>query len=61
MAANVAFLVWNRFSWLVALDLLYLSLFLSMACIYLARTYKDVVQRPITVVDWAKSSVNWKP
>lgn len=49
-------LLWaGRFPWLVMLDLLYLAFFVAMLGIYLARTYKDVVQRPLTVVDWQRS------
>lgn len=55
---NVAMLMGDRFQALVVIDLLYVAFFLSMACLYLGRTYKDVVQRPVTVVDWAHSVVN---
>ena len=43
---NLVLLYGDRFQGLVAVDLLYLAFFLSMACIYLARTYTDVIQRP---------------
>ncbi len=39
------------------MDFVYVSFFLAMLCIYLARTYKDVVQRPLTVVDWKNSTL----
>jgi polyisoprenyl-phosphate glycosyltransferase len=56
-ALNLVLLHRGRFEGLVAIDLLYLAFFLSIACLYLARTYKDVIQRPITVIDWAQSTV----
>ncbi len=59
--ANVALLAWNRFEWLVALDFLYVAFFLAVLCIYLARTYKDVVHRPLSVVDWERSTINPRP
>jgi dolichol-phosphate mannosyltransferase len=58
---NVGLLVADQFHALVALNFLYLAFFLSIACIYLARTYKDVVQRPISVVDWPRSAINAQP
>ena len=58
VAANGALLAWGRFEWLVALDFLYVAFFLAVLCIYLARTYKDVVHRPLSVVDWEQSTLN---
>lgn len=58
LAANIALLATDRFQWLVALDLLFLAWSVGMIGIYLARTYKDVVQRPVTVVDWRRSVYN---
>jgi hypothetical protein len=55
---NIALLMADRFHILMAINCLFLAFFLSMACIYLARTYKDVVQRPISVVDWPRSAMN---
>jgi len=59
--ANLALLAADRFEGLVVLDLLYLAFSLAMISIYLARTYKDVVQRPLTVVDWQRSELNRPP
>lgn len=59
--SNIVLLWADRFPWLVTLDLLYLAFFLAMVSIYLARTYKDVVQRPLTVVDWRRSLFNHPP
>jgi glycosyltransferase involved in cell wall biosynthesis len=55
---NLLLLYHDHFQGLVVMDLLYLAFFVAMACLYLARTYKDVVQRPITVIDWKQSAVN---
>jgi dolichol-phosphate mannosyltransferase len=56
--ANGLLLWTDRFKELVALDFLYVAFFLAVICIYLARTYKDVVGRPISVVDWRQSHYN---
>jgi hypothetical protein len=56
--ANVLLEVFDDFRHLVILDLLYIAFFLMVICIYLARTYKDVVQRPLNVVDWNQSHYN---
>jgi glycosyltransferase involved in cell wall biosynthesis len=58
VAVNIALLVAGRFEWLVAIDFLYLAFFVAMIAIYVARTYKDVVQRPLAVVDWNRSALN---
>jgi hypothetical protein len=55
--ASVVLLALDWFHALVALNLAYIGFFLSMISIYLARTYKDVVGRPISVVDWRRSSL----
>lgn len=54
---NLLMLRHGQFQGLVAMDLLYIAFFVAMACLYLARTYKDVMQRPLTVIDWAQSTV----
>jgi dolichol-phosphate mannosyltransferase len=54
-AVNLILLATDKFNWLVTLDLLYLALFMAMACIYIARVYKDLVQRPAVVIDWKQS------
>lgn len=46
------------FQTLLVLDFLYVSLFVGIIAIYLARTYKDVVGRPLYVIDWQKSYLN---
>lgn len=56
IVASVVLLALDWFHALVALNLAYIAFFLSMISIYLARTYKDVVGRPISVVDWRRSS-----
>ncbi len=58
---NVALLGWGKFQWLVMGDLLYITFFLTMVCLYLARTYKDVDQRPLTVIDWSQSAYDGAP
>ena len=60
LATNVSLLIANRFQWLVAMDFLYVAFFLAVISIYLARTYKDVVHRPISVVDWKRSSFSYR-
>jgi dolichol-phosphate mannosyltransferase len=56
--ANLWLLAQDRFEGLVVLDLLYLAFILAVICIYLARTYKDVVHRPLSIVDWNRSTLN---
>lgn len=56
--ANVALLAADRFQWLVTLDFLYMAFFVAVLCIYLARTYKDLVARPLSVVDWQRSATD---
>jgi dolichol-phosphate mannosyltransferase len=56
--ANLGLLALDCFAWLVVCNSLYLAFFLMVICIYLARTYKDVVHRPLTVVDWRQSRLN---
>jgi dolichol-phosphate mannosyltransferase len=46
------------FQTLVAVTLLYLAFFVSALCIYQARIYKNVVRRPLYIVDWRKSATN---
>jgi dolichol-phosphate mannosyltransferase len=45
---------------LVALNLLYLGFFVSALCVYQARIYKNVVKRPLYIVDWKKSHLDRK-
>ncbi len=61
VVANLLLLLRDRFQWLVMLDFLYVAFFLAVLSIYLARTYKDVVQRPLTVVNWRLSHWNRPP
>lgn len=58
--ANVALLTTDHFHELVVLDFLYVAFFLAVISIYLARTYKDVVRRPISVVDWKRSAFSYR-
>jgi dolichol-phosphate mannosyltransferase len=54
--------IWEKaFHVLVAADLMYLVFFTAAMCIYLARVYKDGVDRPVFIVDWQKSVVNGSP
>ena len=39
----------------MAVTLIYLAYFVSALCIYQARIYKNVVKRPLYIVDWRKS------
>jgi polyisoprenyl-phosphate glycosyltransferase len=45
----------------IVLDLSYLCVFLAMACLYLARTYRNGIGRPTAIVDWRQSAVNAPP
>ncbi len=58
IALNIALVINDKFHWLVALDFIYVAFFLMVICIYLARTYKDQVARPLSVVDWKLSHYN---
>jgi dolichol-phosphate mannosyltransferase len=46
---------------LVAVTLLYLAFFASALCVYQARIYKNVVKRPLYVVDWRHSMLDRRP
>jgi dolichol-phosphate mannosyltransferase len=48
----------KAFRILVAGDLTYLVFFTSALCVYLARVYKNGVDRPVFVVDWQQSVLN---
>jgi len=52
---NLYLLSLDKFYLLVTLDLLYLAFFVMVICVYVARTYKDVIRRPISIVDWQLS------
>jgi polyisoprenyl-phosphate glycosyltransferase len=45
----------SSFEILVSLDLMYLVFFIAVLSIYIARIYKNGVNRPIFIVDWKKS------
>ncbi len=45
----------------VLLDLTYVSVFVAVAALYLARIYRNVIGRPQSVVDWQRSSTNVEP
>lgn len=55
LAASLATGSTGAFRALVAISLLYLGFFASALCIYQARIYKNVVKRPLYIVDWRKS------
>ena len=46
---------------LVAVTLLYVAFFASALCVYQARIYKNVVKRPLYIVDWRKSMLDRRP
>jgi polyisoprenyl-phosphate glycosyltransferase len=43
------------------IDLMYIIFFMDVICIYLARIYKDGVDRPVFIVDWKRSALNGPP
>lgn len=49
------------FQVLVVVDFLFVAFFLAVISIYLARTYKNVVRRPLYVVDWRHSRATRRP
>jgi dolichol-phosphate mannosyltransferase len=49
------------FEALVSLDFMYVSTVLAFVSLYTARNYRNVVGRPIAVVDWRRSAVNLPP
>ena len=49
------------FETLVCLDLLYLSTALAFLALYQARNYRNVIARPLAVVDWRSSATNVPP
>jgi dolichol-phosphate mannosyltransferase len=49
------------FEVLVSLDLIYLATMLAFVSLYTGRNYRNVVARPIAVVDWKQSAVNLPP
>lgn len=49
------------FETLVSLDFLYIATVLGFIALYGARNYRNVVARPIAVVDWRRSAVNLPP
>ena len=56
VVANVLLLIGDRFEWLVMVDFLYVAFYIGVLGVYLARTYKDVVARPLSIVDWKRSA-----
>jgi dolichol-phosphate mannosyltransferase len=46
---------------LVVANALYLGTGLAFVALYLARTYRNVVGRPLAVVDWTRSAINGSP
>jgi dolichol-phosphate mannosyltransferase len=52
----------GRWSWgfelLVTMDLLHLCTALSIVALYTARNYRNVIARPLAVVDWRLSALN---
>jgi dolichol-phosphate mannosyltransferase len=48
----------KAFRLLVAGDLMFLVFFTTAVCVYLARVYKNGVDRPVFIVDWSKSALD---
>ena len=44
------------FQAVVVLDLLYLCTFVAFVCLYLARTYRNGIGRPVAFIDWRTSA-----
>jgi polyisoprenyl-phosphate glycosyltransferase len=51
----------KAFHILVAADLMYIVFFTAAMSVYLARIYKNGVDRPVFIVDWRKSTLNDSP
>ena len=49
------------FETLVSFDLLYLATTMAFLSLYTARNYRNVVGRPLAVVDWRRSAVDLPP
>ena len=52
---------WMAFQTLVALDLLYIATVLAFVALYTGRNYRNVVGRPIAVVDFRRSLLDLPP
>jgi dolichol-phosphate mannosyltransferase len=54
--------VTGRWPWgfelLVAVDLLHLCTVVAFLSLYTARNYRNVIARPLAVVDWKRSAIN---
>jgi len=46
------------FELLVTADLLYLCVGMAILALYTARNYRNVINRPVSVVDWQRSALN---
>ena len=46
------------FDVIVVVDLMYLCTFVAFLCLYLARTYRNGIARPLGIIDWKLSAVN---
>lgn len=51
----------GAFDALVLLDLLYLGVAVSFIGLYLGRDYRNLIARPLVVVDWRLSAINTAP
>ena len=49
------------FETLVSVDFMYLATVLAFVSLYTSRNYRNVVGRPVAVVDWRRSAVNLPP
>jgi glycosyltransferase involved in cell wall biosynthesis len=62
---NLSFLLYRTLfamqmdtQWIFLLDFTYTTLILAFISTYLARSYKDGVQRPLFIIDWQNSHLN---
>lgn len=61
LATHIALgLAWP-FAVLVTMSLAYLCVGVAACALYLARSYKNAINRPLAVVDWSKSATNAPP
>ena len=48
---------YDKINFFIFLNIFYLVSFIPILSVYIARIYKDGVQRPLFVVDWKKSTI----
>ena len=47
----------DKINLFIFLNLFYLIIFIPILSVYIARIYKDGIQRPLFVIDWNKSTI----